>query len=168
MTRRSSQGSKKATPHPAAHAARRLRQTIGGLELFQRMSRGEVPPPPLVQLLGFRITKAEAGHVVFTAVPSEKFYNGVGVIHGGWSASLLDSALGCAINSMMPAGRFFTTLELKVNLTRPLRREVGEVRCEAHVLHLGGRTATAEAKILDAAGKLYAHGTTTCILVESR
>jgi uncharacterized protein (TIGR00369 family) len=168
MTRRLTPAMPKLSKHPAAHAGRHLRQTISGLELFQRMSRGEVPPPPLVRLLGFRITLAEAGHVVFTADPREEFYNGVGVVHGGWAASLLDSALGCAINSLMPAGRTFTTLELKVNLTRPLRREVGEVRCEGRVLHLGSRIATAEAKILDAADKLYAHGTTTCILVEDR
>ena len=100
------------------------------------------------------------------AEPRESFYNGVGVIHGGWSAALLDTALGCAVNSMMPAGRAFTTLELTVNLTRPLRQEVGEVRCEASVLHVGNRVATAEARIVDGKGKLYAHGTTVCILVE--
>ena len=149
-----------------AHAAQQLRQTIGGLEFFRRMSRGEVPPPPLVALLGFRIDVAEPGYIVFRAEPREAFYNGGGVIHGGWSAALLDSALGCAINSTMPPGRMFTTLELKVNLTRPLRKEVGEVRCEARVLHRGARTATAEARILDANDKLYAHGTTTCILIE--
>ena len=123
-------------------------------------------PPPLVSLLGFRLAEVEEGHIVFVAEPLEAFYNGAGVVHGGWTAALLDSALGCAVNSMMPAGRAFTTLELKVNLTRPLRREVGEVRCDARVLHVGSRTATAEGRIVDAAGKLYAHGTTTCILIE--
>ena len=79
---------------------------------------------------------------------------------------MLDSALGCAINSTMPPGRLFTTLELKINYTRPLRRELGEVRCEAKVVHAGNRTATSEGRIVDAAGKIYAHGTTTCILIE--
>ena len=90
----------------------------------------------------------------------------MGVAHGGWAATLLDTALGCAINSGQPAGRSFTTLELKINYIRPLRREVGEVRCEAVVIYAGNRTATAEARVVDAAGKIYAHGTTTCILVE--
>jgi uncharacterized protein (TIGR00369 family) len=91
----------------------------------------------------------------------------MGVAHGGFAATLLDSALGCAINTMMPAGRSFTTLELKINYTRPLRRETGEVRCEAKVIHVGSRVGTAEARVVDASGKVYAHGTTTCILVES-
>jgi uncharacterized protein (TIGR00369 family) len=130
------------------------------------MAAGALSPPPLVSLLGFRLAEVEEGRIVFVAEPLEAFYNGAGVVHGGWTAALLDSALGCAVNSMMPAGRAFTTLELKVNLTRPLHREVGEVRCDAHVLHVGSRTATAEGRIVDAAGKLYAHGTTTCILIE--
>ena len=91
----------------------------------------------------------------------------MGVAHGGFVATLLDSALGCAINSLMPAGRSFTTLELTINYTRPLRRESGEVRCEARVLHAGNRVATAEGRVVDANGKLYAHGTTTCIIVET-
>ena len=90
----------------------------------------------------------------------------MGVAHGGFAATLLDSALGCAINTMMPAGRVFTTLELKINYTRPLRREAGELRCKATVVHAGSRTATSEGRIVDADGKIYAHGTTTCILVE--
>ena len=90
----------------------------------------------------------------------------MGVAHGGWAATMLDSALGCAINTCMPAGRSFTTLELKINYTRPLRSEVGELRCEATVIHAGNRTATSEARIVGADGKIYAHGTTTCILVE--
>jgi len=104
--------------------------------------------------------------VVFVATPTEAHYNGMGVVHGGWSAALLDSALGSAVNSMMPAGRVFATLELKVNLTRPLRAETGEVRCEATVLHVGRRTATADARVIDGQGRLYAHATATCIVVE--
>jgi uncharacterized protein (TIGR00369 family) len=109
----------------------------------------------------------EHGRVVFTANVEERFYNGTGVAHGGFAATLLDTALGCAINSAMPAGRRFTTLELKVNLTRPITKEAGLLRCEAKVVHVGGRTATSEGRIVDAAGKLYAHGTTTCIVVDA-
>lgn len=147
-------------------SALELRRTLSGLEFFKRMMTGELPPPPLVALLGLRLVEAEPGRVVFTGVATEQFYNGMGVAHGGFAATLLDSALGCAINSMMPPGRSFTTVELKINYTRPLRREVGELRCQASVVHVGSRIATSEGRIVDAAGKVYAHGTTTCILVE--
>ena len=143
-----------------------VRQSMSGLEFFREMMAGRLPPPPLVKLLGMRILEADEGRVVFAGTPEEAYYNGMGVAHGGWAATLLDSALGCAINTMMPAGRSFTTVELKVNYTRPLRREIGEVRCEAHVIHTGGRMATSEGRIVDANGKVYAHGTTTCMLVE--
>src|SRR5437764_120224 len=144
------------------------RRDISGLEFFQEMMAGAIDPPPMIALLGLRLVEAEAGRVVFAGTAVEEFYNGMGVAHGGWAATLLDSALGCAINTLQPAGRSFTTLELTINYTRPLRREVGEVRCEASVIHAGNRTATASARIVDAAGKIYAHGTTTCILVERR
>jgi uncharacterized protein (TIGR00369 family) len=142
------------------------RRAMSGLAYFRAMRDGRMPAPALVALLGFQLTEVEEGRIVFTGEPNEPFYNGMGVVHGGWAAALLDSALGCAINSTMPAGRSFTTLELKVNFTRPLRREVGTVRCEAHIVHRGSRTATAEGRIVDARGKIYAHGTTTCIVVE--
>ena len=142
------------------------RESLSGLEFFQRLVRGDVPPPPMLQLLNIRLTEVEAGRVVFEAEAEERFYNGTGVAHGGFAATLLDSALGCAINSMMPAGKRFTTLELKINLTRPLTHQVGTLRCEAAVVHVGGRVATSEGRITDRNGKLYAHGTTTCIVVE--
>src|SRR5262249_35557712 len=93
-------------------------------------------------------------------------YNGMGIVHGGLAATLLDSALGCAVNTMAPPGKIFTTLELKINFTRPLTLEVGPIRCEASVIHVGSRVATAEGRVVDARGKLYAHGTTTCILLQ--
>jgi uncharacterized protein (TIGR00369 family) len=145
-----------------------IRQRIGGLEFFRQMMAGRLPPPPMVALLGMRLVEVDEGRVVFAAEPGEAFYNGLGIAHGGFAATMLDSALGCAINTMMPAGRVMTTLELKVNFTRPLRREVGEVRCEARVIHVGSRTGTSEGRIVDANGKVYAHGTTTCIVVEPR
>ena len=142
------------------------RESLSGLEFFQKLLRGEVPGPPMLQLLNIRLVEVEAGRVVFAAEAEERFYNGTGVAHGGFAATLLDSALGCAINSMMPAGKRFTTLELKINLTRPLTYHAGTLRCEAKVVHVGGRTATSEGRITDRNGKLYAHGTTTCIVVE--
>ena len=142
------------------------RRRMSGLEFFQLMLAGQMPPPPMLDLLGIRLAEVEEGRVVFTAICEESFYNGTGVAHGGFAATLLDTALGCAINSAMPAGRRFTTLELKVNLTRPITKEAGLLRCEAKVVHVGGRTATSEGRITDRNGKLYAHGTTTCIVVE--
>ena len=119
----------------------------------------------MVALLGLKLVDVSEGRIVFSATADERFYNGLGVAHGGWAATLLDSALGCAINTTQPAGRVFTTLELKVNYTRPITAAVGEVRCEGTVLYVGSRTATADARIVDGGGKLYAHATTTCIVV---
>ena len=143
------------------------RRVMSGLEFFRKMLAGEVPPPPMIDLFGIRLVEVDAGRVVFTGQCEERFYNGTGVAHGGYAATLLDTALGCAINSAMPAGRRFTTLELKVNLTRPITSEAGLLRCEANVVHVGGRTATSEGRIVDRNGKLYAHGTTTCIVVDA-
>ncbi len=145
-----------------------VRAEVSGLEYFRRMVAGHLPAPPLVALLGLRIVEADHGRVVFAGTAHASFYNGMGVAHGGWAATLLDSAMGCAINTTMAAGRAFVTLELKVNYTRPLSAEAGEVRCEATVIFTGRRTATAEGRIVDHAGKIYAQGTTTCILVEPR
>jgi uncharacterized protein (TIGR00369 family) len=144
-----------------------LRAAMSGLEFFQGMMAGTIQAPPMIDLLGMRLTHVEPGHVVFSAEAREEFYNGLGVAHGGFAATMLDSALGCAINTMMPAGRRFTTLELKVNYTRPLSRELGLLRCEARIIHVGRRTATSEGRILDAQGKVCAHGTTTCIVIDT-
>jgi uncharacterized protein (TIGR00369 family) len=142
------------------------RRGLSGIDYFRKMMAGELPPPAMLELFGIRLVEVEEGRVVFSATAEERFYNGTGVAHGGLAATLLDTALGCAINSAMPAGRRFTTLELTINLTRPLTKEAGLLRCEANVVHVGGRTATSEGRIVDAKGKLYAHGTTTCIVVE--
>ena len=144
------------------------RRSMSGIEYFKKVLAGEFPPPPMLQLLGMRLIEAEVGRVVFAETAEERFYNGTGVAHGGFAATLLDSALGCAINTTTPPGKRFTTLELKVNLTRPLTIAAGEVRCEGVAVHVGSRTATAEARIVDRNGKLYAHGSTTCIVVEMR
>src|SRR5207244_10883267 len=142
-------------------------RAMRGGGLCRTKHAGERPAPPLSDLLGIRLAEVEAGRVVFTGQCEERFYNGTGVAHGGFAATLLDTALGCAINSAMPAGRRFTTLELKVNLTRPITKEAGPLRCEATVVHVGGRTATSEGRIVDGGGKLYAHGTTTCIIADA-
>ena len=135
-----------------------------GLEYMRQVMRGEVPPSGMGQLMNFKLVEVSEGRAVFTIQPDERHYNGLGIAHGGLAATLLDSATGCAINTMMPAGKIFTTLEMKINYVRPMTRETGEVRCEANVIHVGGRTATAEGRIVDRDGKLYAHGTATCML----
>jgi uncharacterized protein (TIGR00369 family) len=164
----------RATKAPKASAKNRRdadfvdrRRAMGGLAFFRHMLEGQMPQAPMTKLLNLRLLEVDEGRVVFGARPSRAHYNGMGVVHGGLAATLLDSALGCAINSMAPPGKIYTTLELKINYTRPLTEEVGDIRCEARVIHLGSRTATAEGRIVDADGKLYAHGTTTCIVVDA-
>jgi uncharacterized protein (TIGR00369 family) len=139
---------------------------LSGLEYFQKLLEGELQPPPMLQLFGIRLLEVEYGRVVFSATVEERFYNGTGVTHGGFAATLLDTALGCAINSTTSPGTRFTTLELKVNLLRALTVEVGTVRCEGKAIHVGRRTGVSEARVVDSRGKLYAHATTTCIVVE--
>lgn len=152
---------------PAARGAP-TRYALSGLEYMRQLMAGELPPSGMAHLMNFRLIEVSEGHAVFSVEPDERHYNGLGIAHGGLAATLLDSATGCAINTMMPPGRIFTTLEMKINYVRPMRRETGEVRCEASVIHVGGRVATAEGKITDANGKLYAHGTATCMLFRSQ
>ncbi len=147
---------------PQTRNEARLR--LSGLEYMRKLMGGELPPSGMTQLLNFRLVEVSEGRAVFTVKLDERHYNGLGIAHGGLAATLLDTATGCAINTMMPPGRIFTTLEMKINFVRPMRRETGEVRCEAGVIHVGGRVATAEGRIIDESGKLYAHGTATCML----
>lgn len=147
-------------PRAAAEAGRNL----SGLEYLQKMIAGELPRPPLSVLMNFSLAELSEGHAVFIVEPAEYHYNPIGVVHGGLAAALLDSAMGCAIHSTLPAGVGYTTLEIKVNYVRPLTMETGGVRGEAKVIHVGGRTATAEGRVVDAGGKLYAHATTTCLI----
>ena len=140
------------------------RRIMSGLEYMRKLMTGELPPSGMVQLLGLKLVEVSEGRAVFTVQPDERHYNGLGIAHGGLAATLLDSALGCAINATMPAGKVFTTLEMKINYVRPITRERGELRCEANTIHAGGRVATAEGRIMDKDGKLYAHGTATCML----
>ena len=137
---------------------------LSGIEYLRLIVAGELPPPPIGLLMNFRVAEIEEGRAVFSVTPAEYHYNPIGVVHGGVAATLLDSAMGYAVHSTLAAGVAYTTLEIKVNYLRPLTVETGPVRCEAKVIHVGGRTATAEGRIEDARGKLYAHGTTTCII----
>jgi uncharacterized protein (TIGR00369 family) len=139
-------------------------QGLSGLEYLQKIVAGELPRPPIGVLMDFEITELSEGRAVFVVEPAEYHYNPIGVVHGGLAATLLDSAMGCAVHTLLPAGASYTTLEIKVNYIRPMMAATGRVSCEAKVIHAGGRTATAEGRIVDERGKLYAHGTTTCII----
>ena len=140
-------------------------KTISGIEYLKALQTGELPPPPIAVLMDMWITEVSEGRVVFAAEPAEYHYNPLGTVHGGFTATLLDSALGCVVQSMLPAGTGYTTVELEVNYLRPITTKTGMVYCEGKIIYVGGRIATAEGRLTDAEGKLYAHGTTTCIIL---
>lgn len=136
-----------------------------GLEYIQAIASKTIPPPPIAVLLDMGPTEIEEGRVVFSGHPAEEHYNPIGVVHGGIALTMLDSAMSCAVQSMLPAGKGYTTLELKVNLVRAITGQTGLIRATGKVLHLGRQTGTAEGRLEDSTGKLLAHGTTTCIIL---
>jgi uncharacterized protein (TIGR00369 family) len=140
------------------------RATMSGLEYMRKIVAGEIEAAPMARLLKIKIADVEEGRVIVTAEPAKEFENGLQIAHGGFAAAVLDTALGCAVNSVMPAGKIFTTLEMKLNFTRAVTRKTGTLTCSANVVHAGARTATSEGRLVDAEGKLYAHGTGTFIL----
>jgi len=139
-----------------------------GIAVFEAMFAGRLPAAPIGKTLDFLPIRVEPGLAIFQGEPLHRHYNPLGTVHGGWFATLLDSALGCAVHSKLPAGKAYTTLELKVNLVRALTVDVPRVRAEGRVIHLGGQTATAEAKLVGPDGRLYAHATTTCLVFAAR
>src|SRR5712691_2419835 len=141
-----------------------IRKMMSGLEYMRKLVAGELEAAPMARLLNIRIAEVEEGRVVVTAEPTPEFENTLRIAHGGFAATLLDTALGCAVNSMMPAGKVFTTLEMKINFTRAVTRNTGTLTCSAAIVHAGARTATAEGRIVDAVGKVYAHGSATFIV----
>lgn len=141
---------------------------LTGLEYLRAIIAGTIPPPPIAQLMGFELVSAEDGHVVFAVTPGEQHYNPIGVVHGGLAATLLDSAIGCALQTKAAPGFFYTTIEIKVNYVRPLLASTGRVFGEATVLHAGRQTALAEARVIDTNGKLFAHATSSCMLIQPR
>lgn len=145
-------------------ASARVGATLSGIDYLRAVADAKLPPPPIALLLGFDIEEVEEGRVVFTAETGEHQYNPIGVVHGGLAATLLDSAMGCAVHSRLPAGRGYTTLEIKVNYVRAIKRESGPLRAIGTVVHIGSKTATAEARLLDREGRLCAHASTTCML----
>src|SRR4051812_6167416 len=139
--------------------------TRSGLDLMRALAAGELPPPPVARLLGFDLVEAEEGRAVFVMDRSEEHLNPLGTIHGGVLSTLLDSAMGCAVHTMLPAGVLYTTLELKVNFVRAVLPASGVVHTEGRVVHLGSTVALAEASMTAAdSGKLLAHATSTCLV----
>jgi uncharacterized protein (TIGR00369 family) len=137
-----------------------------GLEMMHAMLRGELPYPPIAKTLNFQLMEVGEGLAIFQGTPGTEHLNPMGTIHGGWYATLLDSALGCAVHTMMPAGRGYTTAELGVNLVRAIGPKAPRVRAEGKVIHCGRQLATAEARLFGPDGTLYAHATTTCLVFE--
>jgi uncharacterized protein (TIGR00369 family) len=140
-------------------------RTMSGIDYLRAMLRGDVAPPPVSSLIGMEIVAAEEGRVVLSLVPDEYHYNPMGTVHGGIATTLLDSAMGLALVSTLPIGTGFTTLELKVNFARPLTHATGPVECTGTLINAGSRIVLAEARITDAAGRLFAHGTSTCYIM---
>ncbi len=138
---------------------------LSGLEFIQAIFAGDLPAPPITETMGFTGGSAEAGKATFVGEAGEHLYNPIGVVHAGFAMTILDSAMGCAVQTTLAAGEGYTTLETKVNFVRPITLETGPVRCEGTVLHRGGKVATAEGRLIaERTGKLLAHGTSTCLV----
>ena len=143
-------------------------KSYDGIGFLKAIIAGELPQPPISELLDFHLVEVENGRAAFEGVPEYRHYNPIGTVHAGFAATLLDSALGCAIFSTLAKGDTWTTLELKLNLVRPLTKDTGPVRAEGRVIHRGRTVATAEGDLKDRAGKLYAHATTTCMIFPAK
>ena len=141
-----------------------MKKTLTGIELLTGVMDGTLPAPPIQEALNFRVTKVERGSTVFAAVPRFDYYNPLGSIHGGYTAAILDSCMACAVHSTLEVGYSYATLEIKINYVRPITVDTGEVRAEGKIINLGSRIATAEGRLVDCTGRLYAHGTTTCLI----
>jgi uncharacterized protein (TIGR00369 family) len=139
-----------------------------GLEFLTDMVNGKVPQAPMCATLGFHLADVSQGFAAFEGLPEFRHYNPIGTVHGGFTATLLDSAVGCAIFSTMAKGESWTTLELKLNLVRPITKDTGEVRAEGRIIHRGRTVATAEGTLKDREGKLYAHASTTCMIFPAK
>ncbi|HEY0414680.1 MAG TPA: PaaI family thioesterase [Allosphingosinicella sp.] len=142
--------------------------TMSGLELLQALIDGRVPAPPIGRTMGFRLVEVAPGRAVFEGEPGPHLLNPLGGVHGGCALTLIDSAAGCAVHTELPAGVGYTTVETKVNFTRPIAADGGTVRCEGRVVTRGRQIATAEARLLSAEGKILAHGTSTLIILPPR
>ena len=139
-----------------------------GLSFLRGIIEGVHPAPPFAQTMDFDLAEADEGRVVFIGRPSPRFFNPLGTIHGGWTATILDSAMACAAHSTLKPGEGYTTLEMKLNYVRPVMPDSGTVRCEGKLIHRGGTVITTEGSLRDERGKLLAHGTETCVVFPAK
>ncbi|MEM7237255.1 MAG: PaaI family thioesterase [Pseudomonadota bacterium] len=139
---------------------------MSGLAFIRGILEGRLPAPPIARTLDFQLCEADEGRVVFTGEPKFDHVNPTGTVHGGWFGTLLDSAMGCAVQTSLPAGLGYTTLEFKLNIIRPAFETSGPIRAIGDVTHLGRRTAAATGRMIGADGKLYATGSTTCLVMD--
>lgn len=146
----------------------RIEQIFGksGREILEAMMSGELPYPPMNDTMNMVLLEVDNGRSVFQGIPLVQHYNPMGTVHGGWFATLLDSSLGCAVQSVLAVGRSYTTVDLSINIVRPASHKTGPLRAVATVVHMGRQMATAEARVEDETGKLYAHATTTCFVFD--
>ena len=144
------------------------RNSHEGIEFLRAMVAGTVPQAPMCETLGFHLIEVDPGRAVFEGEPGFRHYNPFGAVHGGFAATMLDSALGCVVASTLAKGESFTTLELKVNLVRAVMKDTGPLRAEARILHRGRTIATGDADLKDLTGKLYAHASTTCMIFPAK
>lgn len=133
-----------------------------GLELLRRVVAGDYPAPSIAARMNFALVEVEEGRAVFRGLPGERHLNPLGGVHGGWAATVMDSALGCCIHAMLGIGEAFSTAEMKINYTRPITPQTGIVTCEGKVVHKGRTLAVSEARLTDERGRLLAFGTETC------
>jgi uncharacterized protein (TIGR00369 family) len=155
------------TPAVFAPIPHDVLKTHRGIDLFRKMIAGELPAPPIAAMMGFSLAEVAPGLAVFACTPTRAHYNPIGSVHGGLAGTLLDSCMGCAVHSLLEAGQGYTTLEYRVHLVRGITEATGPLRAEGRIVHFGRRTATAEGRLVDADGKLYAHGTTTCLIMDA-
>ena len=146
-----------------AASAEALR-ALSGRDFLTGILDGRIPAPPVARLLGFTFTGVAEGSVAMELDPAEFHYNPLSTVHGGVAATILDSVMACAVHSTLPAGRGYTTLEIKINYVRAITAATGRLRAEGKIIHVGRQVATAEGRLVDASGRLYVHGTTTCLV----
>ena len=151
-------------PIATASAARGL----AGIDFLRKIIAGELPQPPIAHSLDYQLLEVGEGRAAFGFKPAELHYNPIGMVHGGIACTLLDSAMGCAVHSVLPAGTGYTTLEVKVNMVRAIGKDTPFLRAEGKLLHSGKSTAIAEGRLVDEQGKLYAHATTTCMVFPAK
>jgi uncharacterized protein (TIGR00369 family) len=157
-----------STSHPAVEVGvvpREIATGVAGLDFLRGLRDGTQPAPPFAVETDVWIVEVESGRVVFEATPSSRFYNPLGTVHGGWISTLLDSAMGCAVHSVLKAGQAYTTIDMTINFVRAVFEKTGKLRCEGKIIHAGGRIATAEGRVWDEAGTLIAHGSETCMVM---